>query len=251
MRVTLLTGDGDIKSDRLVEQLTELRTGPKETHEGPIRLELNLNDKEEAEKSIEYLTKLIGVVPLKSSTRKYTKKVALDKLEDVEDIIEGIIKGVEEKGNMEEAIEFLRTYDFVFVDYEMLTTIVQPKSELKLEVPDKYKKYQFLIRRSKKAKDPFNDKYDPRLIFATKIFKGKKVDRFTLFKFGKKAKVIKLKWKNTTKSFKKKEKFFTFPQWMSQELRDKFRKEHRKVVNDPEYKPTRFYTEYQAGVQIY
>ena len=46
MRITTLNEDGAYISDRLVDAYTELYAGPKETHNGPFRLEVTLTNKD-------------------------------------------------------------------------------------------------------------------------------------------------------------------------------------------------------------
>lgn len=57
-------------SDRLVDQATELRIGPKETHKGPMTLEFNLNNQIEVDQMVDYLKKLKGDLPIVEISKK-------------------------------------------------------------------------------------------------------------------------------------------------------------------------------------
>ena len=65
IRVSLLSDNGAVTSDRLVDAYTELNTGPKEAHNGPIRIEITLTSSNEIANFKAYLDRLTGILPLK------------------------------------------------------------------------------------------------------------------------------------------------------------------------------------------
>ena len=68
LRITLLSENGCPVQDRLVDSYTELNSGPKIKHEGPIRLECTLQSKQDIESFKVYLDRLTGTLPLKEPT---------------------------------------------------------------------------------------------------------------------------------------------------------------------------------------
>ena len=65
IRVSLLSDNGAVTSDRLVDAYTELNAGPKEAHNGPIRIEITLTSSNEIANFKAYLDRLTGSLPLK------------------------------------------------------------------------------------------------------------------------------------------------------------------------------------------
>ena len=65
LRITLLTEDGVPTSDRLVDAYTELNTGPKLQHHGPVRIEVTLANTNDVNLFKTYMDRLSGTLPLK------------------------------------------------------------------------------------------------------------------------------------------------------------------------------------------
>lgn len=67
MRVTLLSDNGGVISDRLIDATTEMNLGPKETYKGPVRVEVTLTNSQEVDNFKRYLDRLSGNLPLKNT----------------------------------------------------------------------------------------------------------------------------------------------------------------------------------------
>lgn len=238
--------------DRLVEQTTEFSMGPKEKHTGPMSLELNLNSKEEVEASINYLKKLALDLPIDVKTEK--KSTGSKKLEqmlsDKEPLLDLKNTVLSKAKTQEDLIKLLRTYEFRFTDSTYLADFNEAKPGT-IEVLDKHKDYQFMARLYKEAKDPINDKWDMRLVFAIKI-RGEKVNKVKVYLWGKFESNINLKWENDSQdiNFKVKEKFITFPEFMDYDMRKKFRLERKKLNENPELVPSKFYEKWAPYVKV-
>ena len=248
MRITLYDEKAPYPlSDRLVVQDVELITGPKEVHKGPMVISLSLRTKEDAEKAITYIGKLIGNLPLKSKSVKLTKgTVQLDDNEPLQDFVSQAIKA---NAHQEPLINFLREHSFKFVMTDVITEVVPALKET-IKLKEKHHKYQWMIRQIKEAKDPINDKFDHRLMFGIKLIGGK-VDKVVVYLFGKFYKAYPITWKKQNAyNFKKVEQMTKFPEYMDYDDRKKWRAEHRRVLNNPNYKPTKFYTKNLPFIQI-
>lgn len=252
MRIKLYDKSEYLMSDRLVEQQTEFNLGPKDKHEGPLSLELNLRDKEDAEKAIQYINKLIGNLPLqnKMKTVKITKGTLLeDNAEPLESLMETALRSF----SQEKLITFLRNHNFRFIESDIITEFNEELKE-KVNIKPIHHKFQFMIRLVKEAKNPLNDRYDHRLIFGIKL-RGTKIEKVVVYLFGKFKTKKEIPWDNAKKiNFKKVEKMVVFPAYMDYDERKKWRIEHRKVEiaqeREQEYKPSKFYTKNKPFIQF-
>lgn len=228
MRITLYDENNSPISDRLIEQAVEFRTGPKAVHKGRLRLELNLNSKEDAELSVEYIQKLIGNLPLK--TMKLVRITKGTVIEDDKEPQEEFMKSALKKATQEELIDFLREHGFKFIESDVIFELVKDLKD-NIQLKEIHHKYQFMIRLVKEAKNPLNDKYDHRLLFGIKIV-GKRIDKVVVYLFGKFKKKAIIPWKDRKKvNFKKVEKMMVFPAHMDYDDRKKWRIEHRRIEN--------------------
>lgn len=94
LRITTLSENGTPLSDRLVDAYTEMNSGPKVQHNGPIRVEVTLTNKQDIDNFKEYLDRLSGTLPAKApnvgrgrpagSTTKELESPREDILSDVE-----------------------------------------------------------------------------------------------------------------------------------------------------------------------
>lgn len=244
IRITLLdkTTNAEI-GDRLVESALEFSNGPKEKHDGPIRLATTLTDKTQVQGLIGYLQRLALDLPLdsKPTKRTYNKTTSLADEQKMD-----IIQLVEKAETIEAAITLLRETNYAFHDFEHLQMICE-KNNWKFKVKNpKHEKYQYMCRVLRLAKDPKNDQIDISLVFAIKLV-GNRFDKILVFEGGKLTKTIKKAWAETKEiGFKVKEKFFKFPDPMTYEERAKWRVEDRKIQSAEEkgvdYTPSTFYT---------
>lgn len=249
IRIQLFDEQGFV-SDRMVTQLPEFYLGPKEVHNGPMRIEFTFEIKEDVQNAIEYLRRLTGDLPLKvkgdTSTRKVKEGVSNDDVFDnnKEQVIKDTI--TTNIGNQDSLIKELRAMGFIFVTSEFL----------KYVIPDTYKirelhlgKYQWLVRVTKLAKDPRNDKYDPQVLIGISIMNGRS-DKVVTYMYGEykdrfnipvpTKKAIKLSKTNLIK----------FPHYMNEDERLKWGVEHRTLFNTPGKKPSKFYMRWYKDVEI-
>ena len=66
LRITTLSENGTPLSDRLVDAYTEMNSGPKVQHNGPIRVEVTLTNQSEINNFKDYLDRLSGNLPIKA-----------------------------------------------------------------------------------------------------------------------------------------------------------------------------------------
>lgn len=252
MRIKLYNADG-LYSDRLTEQLTELRIGPKFKHEGPITIEVNLSDKEEAEKVIQYIKLLTGFLPIENKSKKVKLSqgtIELDNSEPLEDLMNAALQSSEYQ---ESLIIFLRKQGFQFIDSSVITELV-PELKSKLELKPLHEGYQFMVRMVKEAKDPRKDKWDYRLLFGIKIV-GDKTSKVVVYLFGKFNTKKLIPWKKANKvNFKKVDRVMVFPDHMDYDDRKKWRVEHVRIINSimqgKPLTPTKFYSKNSKFVMI-
>ena len=111
LRVTTLSENGTPLSDRLVDAYTEMNSGPKVQHKGPVRVEVTLTNKQDIDNFKEYLDRLTGVLPAKAPTagRGRPAGTTIKNLESPrEDILADVEKMVEEGKSQQEIIKYLR-----------------------------------------------------------------------------------------------------------------------------------------------
>lgn len=222
----------EVEADRLVESKTEFSMGPKEKHDGPIEISIRLNNRQQTEGLVAYLSKLALDMPLEektttTGTRKYNKTTNL-----AEDQKMDLLHIVKKQKNIESIISTLRETNFAFVHYEHLKDICEKNGwEFNLKT-DKHESYQFMVRMLSIAKDPKNDKIDPSLIFAIKIV-GNRFNKVHVYAGGSFQETIKdIHWAESKEiGFKVKEKFFKFPPTMTYEERSRWRLEDRKLAD--------------------
>ena len=117
MRITTLTEDGSYIQDRLVDAYTELNAGPKFQHNGPVRLEITLQTKQDIETFKTYIDQLSGNLPLKEITGRGrpTNSPTANLESPREDILVKVENMVKEGENQEAIIKYLRELGFVFI----------------------------------------------------------------------------------------------------------------------------------------
>lgn len=255
MRIQLLDNEQRTISDRLVDQYTEFYQGPKNKHEGPIKVELHLDNTESLDKAINYLNQLKGDLPIKVTAGRgrpsgSTSPMMIDKpganemtMDQREELMnEALKKGTDQ----DKLIAFLREHNFRFMMQDFVDA-------LKLDFGCKKvhnDKYQWMMRLIKEAKDPANDKYDPLLVFGIKMVpeRSPKVVVYFFKEFKKKydievPKKADFNFKTTSLS--------KFPKYMTYEEREKWRREHRILMNNPEtHKKSKFYLRWEKDIEL-
>ena len=68
LRITTLEDNGSYIQDRLVDAYTEMNSGPKVQHKGPIRIEVTLTNKQDVENFKNYLDERVGNLPIKEQS---------------------------------------------------------------------------------------------------------------------------------------------------------------------------------------
>lgn len=249
MRIQIFDKEGMI-SDRLVSQTTETYSGPKEKAD-IYKIEFTIEEKLDVENAINYLRQLSGDLPIKTVKGTQGRKsneldndstFTADKSQFLNDMIS------ENKENQDSLIKSLRDVGFFFVENSQLISIIPEGYKIQKNHLDN-NKYQWLIKRTKTAKDPKNDKYDPQILVGVSIINGRndKVvtylygefnDKFTIPVPDKKA--IKLSKTN----------LINFPHYMVEEERLKWGTEHRILFNTPDKKPSKFYLRWYKDVTV-
>nr|DAW04779.1 MAG TPA: hypothetical protein [Caudoviricetes sp.] len=257
LRITLLSENGCPVSDRLVDAYTELNTGPKVQHKGPIRVEVTLENKQDIENFKRYLDGLSGTLPIKENVGRGrpTSSVVKELESPREDILADVEKMVSEGKSQGEIVTYLRAIGFVFILTE----------EFKLHFPEfEFNKkdvgepndngqylnsYSWMVRQIKRAKDPKADKFDPQIIFGFSIINGpnKKVVPYLYKERRKPLKVAKTS--SNTLSFSK-VGFTKYPAFMIESERLKFSTEIRQLLNNPEKKPSKFFIRWFKDVKF-
>ena len=239
IRIKLLDDNLVTQSDRLVDQYTELLTGPKEEHKGPICLEFTLTNTEEVGSIKKYLDKLVGNLPIKQVSKR--------KSETEEATTESIDIFLEElKHKPKDAvklIDYLTERKFRFVSALFLEDFNIP-----VKIKDKHKdKYHFLIKLLKEAKDPLNNKYDPQLVIGIDIIKKKSI-RMLIYRDGKYKGFFEKEWPEKKKVNFSKVNLRKFPHYMTIEERAKWRREDYSLQKNPDKAPTKFYLRWKKPI---
>lgn len=255
LRITTLSENGTPLSDRLVDAYTEMNSGPKVQHKGPIRVEVTLTNKQDVDNFKEYLDRLIGVLPAKAPTagRGRPAGTTVKNLESPrEDILADVEKMVEEGKSQQEIIKYLRELGFIFIltedflyhfpGFEFDKKDVGEATDNK-QYPNSF---SWMARCIKRAKDPKADKFDPMVIFGFSILNGpsKKIIPY-LYKERKKP--LRAQTGKNVLSFSQAE-FTKLPKYMLEEERIKFSTEQRQLLLNPEKKPSKFFMRWYRDV---
>lgn len=248
LRITTLEENGSYIQDRLVDAYTEMNSGPKVQHNGPIRIEVTLTCKHDVENFKTYLDRLVGNLPIKEpSAGRGRPSTGSKQLTESprEDILADVEKMVNEGKSQQEIIKYLRELGFVFIltedflfhfpGFEFNIKDVGEATDNK-QYPNSY---SWMARCIKRAKDPKADKFDPMVIFGFSILGGpsKKIIPY-LYKERKKP--LRASVGKKTLSFSQAE-FTKFPKWMLEEERLKFSTEQRQLLLNSEKKPSKFF----------
>lgn len=257
MRITLLDKEGRYISDRLVDTASELYSGPKFKHKGPLRLEVTLTSNQDVNSFKEYIDKLVGDLPIKeanigrgrpSSTVKQLESPREDILVKVEDM-------VNKKNTQEDIIKYLRELGFVFILTEDLKLYFPdfPFKERDIGKPlEESKQYphsfSWMIRCIRRGKDPKTDKFDPMIIFGFSIIDGpsKKIIPY-LYKERKNP--LRVEPPKKALSFSDVE-FTKFPKYQREDERLKWSTELRVLLNNKDKKPSKFFLRWSPDILV-
>lgn len=245
IRVQLFDEESRLISDKLYKQGSELISGPKFTHNGPMRIEITMDNQEDIERAITYIKKLSGMLPLEAKKEK--KKVG--KIEsDSDDYIESMMDMITECKDQDELISNLRNQGFVFVTRDLLHNMERFEKVNWEEEDWRTDKYQYMVRLIKGSKNPMLDKFDPTLIVGIKIYK-KRSDEVKFYKFGELTNNLDIPVPGKAKESFTTQKLHIFPEFMSEKEKERFRREYRDMERDPEKEPTPFYLRWYKWVQ--
>lgn len=257
LRITTLEDNGSYIQDRLVDAYTEMNSGPKVQHKGPIRIEVTLTNKQDVENFKNYLDKLVGNLPIKEQSvgrgRPSTGSKQLTE-SPREDILADVEKMVEEGKSQQEIIKYLRELGFVFIltedflfhfpGFEFNSKDVGEATDNK-QYPNSY---SWMARCIKRAKDPKADKFDPMVIFGFSILSGPS-KKIVPYLYKERKKPLRASVGKKTISFSQAE-FTKFPKYQLEEERLKFSAEMRQLMTNPEKKPSKFFLRWAPDVLL-
>ncbi|MCM1438761.1 MAG: hypothetical protein NC131_06070 [Roseburia sp.] len=256
MRVTLLSDNGTPTSDRLVDSYTELNNGPKESHYGPVRIEVTLSNNQDVENFKQYLDRLSGKLPIRTyGSRRGRPSMASQEIEEPrEEILSDIQKMIEEGKNQKDIIKYLRGLGFIFMLTEdFLQYFPQfPFNVKDVHNPNENGQYldslSWMVRQIKKAKVPKSDKYDPQLIFGFSIINGPS-NKVVPYMYKERKKPLRVKPAKKTLSFSN-VGFTKYPTYMREDERLKFSTEIRQLLNGIRKKPSTFFNRWVKDVKF-
>lgn len=254
MRVSLLDHNGAILSDRLVDAYTEMNSGPKNTHNGPIRIELTLTSKNDIDGAKDYLDRLSGNLPLRES-RGPGRSPSMPKEIDSprEDILNEVQKMVSDGKNQDDIIKYLRGLGFVFILTEDFLSYFPEFEFNRKDVGDPTDNHQYpnslswMVRCIKRAKTPQADKFDPMILFGFSI-QGGPSKKVVPYLYKERVKPLKVS-PGKALTFNKVE-FSKFPAYLTEQERLKFSQEMRTLTLQPEKQPTKFFLRWAPEVKI-
>lgn len=154
-----------------------------------------------------------------------------------------IIAGVERQQTIEKVIEWLRSYDFRFVEYNSLSSMGQIEC-----YRPKHSKYSWMIRKG------YSGKWDGTILFGIKMW-GKKNSKVLVYSnhpddLGY-LKTIKKNWSDKADiNFRKIVVKLKFPDYLTYEERRKWRTEYHKQKNNPNRIPTEWYLQHFSNIQF-
>lgn len=256
LRITTLEGSGAVLSDRLVDAYTELNSGPKVQHKGPIRVEVTLTCKQDIENFKVYLDRLSGNLPLKEVTGRGRPSSSPSALAESprEDILMEVENMVKEGKTQDEVIKYLRGLGFVFILTEDLLYYFPdfPFDKKDIGEPNENhqypESYSWLIRCIKRAKDPKTDKFDPMILFGFSILGGPS-RKVIPYLYKERKQVLRIEKGKKVLSFSKAE-FTKMPKWMMSEERLKFSSEMRQLQLNPEKQPSKFFLRWAGDCKV-
>lgn len=255
MRISLLDNNGAILNDRLVDAYTEMSAGPKNAHQGPIRIEFTLTSQQEIESAKKYLDQLTGNLPLRDTQGRGRPSAAAKEVDSPrESILVEVEKMVEAGKNQDDIIKYLRGLGFVFLLTEDFLQYF-PEYEFNIKdvgEPTDNKQYlnslSWMVRCIKRAKTPASDKFDPMILFGFNIIQDKKSDKVVPYLYKERKKPLRVKpGKKLTYN---KVEFSKMPKYMIEAERLKFSTELRALTLDENKAPSKFFIRWAPEVEI-
>lgn len=242
MRIQLYTKEGLPMVDRLISQDIEIRNGPKEVHDGPMRIEFTFTEQTDIQSVKDYLDKLIGTLPLEHKIRKKKKNDTVISIDNREAFLADALLQI---GDQDQLIKYLRENEFVFCTTGHLKLV----RDLNINFKERHeKKCQWMIRRLKKpAKSPLNDKFDPMLVFGINLLDIS--DRVYIYVDKEFKEIIHVPIPEKPRETFKKSGMIKFPHYMTPEERDKFRIEFRGLTQNPAKEPSKFFKRWVEYVE--
>lgn len=256
LRITTLSDNGNPLSDRLVDACTEMYTGPKVQHKGPIRIEVTLVNQQDISQFKNYLDQLSGNLPIKESSGRGrpTNNQAKELESPREDILTDVEKMVNDGKSQQDIIKYLRDLGFVFIltedflyhfpGFEFDKKDVGEATDNK-QYPNSF---SWMARCIKRAKDPKADKFDPMVIFGFSILGGPS-KKIVPYLYKERKKPLRASVGKSTISFSQAE-FTKLPKYMREDERIKFSTEQRQLLLNSEKKPSKFFLRW-AGDAIF
>lgn len=245
VRIQLFSKEGIPLSDRLVTQGPEFYSGPKEKHKGIAKIEFTFEDSKDVEDSIEYLNRLMLDLPIREVGKQGRKKKNTQDIKgsdfNAEKYVDDLLA---ESVTQDVFIKHLRKDGYRIVESDFLQSVLPEFQMKKLHG----KNYHWLVRLSKVAKDPINDKYDPTLIVGVKLVGDTgRSDKMVIYELGDFTRSIKVE---LGKDGPKKIPIdhLKFPPYMVESDRLYFSKEYRALKNDPKREKTSRYKRWEKWV---
>jgi len=244
VRIMLFDEEGRLVKDKLLDQDTEFYKGPGVKHTGPFRMEFTLEDQNDVEKVIKYISQLVGTLPLpekKSKTLSKAGPIVPEFREKLADIL------TRYQGNQDEFIRALREeHGFVFLTWDHIQTIEHADT---IDMQSNHgAKYEWMVKRLKLAKNPKADKYDLMLLIGIKLM-NERHERVVIYLNGEHYKNVNIPVPEKPRETIKKTDLMKFPAAMIEEERDKFRFELRALQMNPEKEITKFFKRWRPFVE--
>ena len=247
IRIQKFSNDFVIQEDKLLMQDAEFNIGPKQKHEGPIRIEFSIFDSNDVERCIKYLGRLAGLMPLHTPKQKGKKAMPLASNSDREQYLSRIMEGIND-GTIKDQKKLtseLRKNLFVFLDKDLLSSL-----DLLGKIPAELlaKPHQVMMQQMKEGKDPKADKYDPQLIFMVDILERKSKFVYVVL-YGELKEKFKLDQHDNLKPARLDRKtFIKFPVYMREDEREKYRRELRIYMKDQDKEKSKFFLRWHPDV---
>lgn len=246
MRVQFFDNDMGQIEDRLVSQDTELYKGPQTSHTGPIKIEVCLFERDDVDKTINYINQLVGLLPLSSKIPKPKKSSTPDYNDDEDSWRESLLKSMLKLETQDAITKALRKEGFIFMTSDNLEDLGLMKFNIH---QDHLREFQWMIKMTREAKNPLNNKYDPTLLFGFKLL-GEKSDQIYSILHGN-PEMHHKDWQSKNKLTFKKTDMCKFPSYMVLEERAKFRLELYKARKDfPNHQFSKFFKRWYKDVEF-
>lgn len=152
------------------------------------------------------------------------------------------------KNDQDKLIEILRKEDFFMMDSITLLDRF-PEFKKKISKIKRYK-YQWMLKVLKFGVSPEKDSFDPYILIGMQISPRRM--RKTLVYLNKEFLYsLRMDIPKRLDGVKKKPvQLVKYPDWMNYDERQKWGREHRKLMNDPSLQPSKFYETYNQDVTV-